>query len=55
MADPTKPEFVRISAMSAMTGTFFHAKRAGTLIDGLLKDPKTPDSLRGIAMGYLAN
>ena len=49
MADPTKPETVRITAMSAMTGTFFHAKRAGTLIETLLRDPKTPDSLRGIA------
>jgi hypothetical protein len=55
MADPTKSETIRITSMSAMTGTFFHAKRAGTLIERLLQDPKTPETLRGIATGYLTN
>jgi hypothetical protein len=55
MADSAKPETVRITAMSAMTGTFFHAKRAGTLIERLLRDPKTPDSLRKIATRRLTD
>lgn len=33
MADPKKPESIRINALSAMSGTFFHAKRAQALAD----------------------
>lgn len=37
MADSTKPETLRINAMSAISGTFFHAKRAQALIDDFRK------------------
>jgi hypothetical protein len=46
MADSSKSESSRILAMSAMPGTFFHAKRAEFLIDEAVREGKIPSAMR---------
>lgn len=48
MMDSSQPESNRILAMSAMPGTFFHAKRATFLIDEAAREGKIPaDVVKG--------
>lgn len=48
MTDDTKPEIARITAMSALSGTFFHAKHAASLIAEARRAGKIPPALQKV-------